>query len=852
MVLYLTRKLSRKARPAGSVLVMLFATWSLYVLMRMESTMDTDLFADFAHNGDAVQYRHSNNRMPDEWCLEHMFDSAMYNTTHYTIPYQLVRETPATYEYDPRLTNGVYMIQLLEKTRSLSDVKLPFSWYDWVDLTELNELIDMEPRAKPHCKYPCGDTTDLSKSRKSPASSKRGGRRHRKTKDGYMKCDDYCEEDLSTDSPGFKVFDLNKLSSESMKRLHVKSYLYSSANLPNSLVFVTGRGNVQVSIDKTKSANMVKSGLLRQFTDRFGDSFNPTELADHFESSMSYGKPLRQIPYRVELEHESFFFDAPHYLKTSNPVTQNQVEFHKALEISLHVQDEKLWKHFHEPMVRTGAPSHYDARFFNGYIGLSEKRQTILSRLLKTWTQLCENADLRTWIAHGALLSHNTNGMSFPWDADIDVQMPFADLAKLAEMYNASVIVEDPKTGYSRYYLDINYSITHRSKGHGLNNIDGRFIDMSSGLYIDITGLAVAPKKIPNRFSELYSTVHVDDIELISDPNIIIDGYYDKFAKERPSRNDNPVPLRALVAEEANDLGEEELEDEMQQLDNGALGKRALKKILTQDQRYSLNYYLQLYTCKNNHFYRLNELSPLRLTYHDKVPVYVPNDVESVLNSEYLRQLKLCMSYGPFTYLAQLRMWIPTKNLRRILRDGRKSKDKNLLTQEDIMGLLDNDEILESFIRSWEAGELHEIERSLLESDRQDKETWLESLIMNKNFKDEMGRDPYLASLMNPHIGKSTQLEQKRQEMKDILHREYTHTIDFGQSEYNYNELETIKDYIKYFQDTGYDIDIDTKIITLTELIVTAKSHRVRSGHERELSKLQAQRAKQERGEPPR
>lgn len=849
MVVNFSRKLSRKFRPAGYVLAILFATWSLYVLMDMESAMNTNPFADFVNNDGSVDYRDNTNRIPDEWCSEHMLDSDMYNTTHYTIPYHLVRESPAAYEYDPRLTNSVYMLQLMEKAHSLSDVKLPFSWYDWVDLTQLNEFIGLEPQAKPHCKYPCGDTTDLRKSRRSPASSKRGSRRRRKAKDTAMKCDDYCEEDVSRDSPGFKVFDLNKLSSESMKRLHVKSYLYSSANLPNSLVFTTDRGNVQVAIDKTMSANMVKSGLLRQFTERFGSSFNPTELANRFESLMTHDKPLKQRPYRIELEHESFFFDAPNYLKTSKPVTPNQVEFHKALEISLHVQDEKLWRHFHEPMVRTGAPSHYDARFFNGYVGLNERRQTILSRLLKTWTKLCENADLRAWIAHGALLSHNINGMTFPWDADIDVQMPFADLAKLTELYNASVIVEDPKTGYGRYYLDINYSITHRSKGHGLNNIDGRFIDISSGLYIDITGLAVAPKKIANRFAELYGTVNVDDIELISDPNIIIDGYYDTFNNKQEPGNDDSG-LEALVAEAEHEQGEEELENEMQQLDRGALEKRALGRILTPDQRYSLNYYLQLYTCKNNHFYRLRELSPLRLTYHDKVPVYVPKDVESVLNSEYERQLKLCMSYGPFTYLTQLRMWTSTSYLRRTLHDHRKSKDKNLLTQDDIMGLLDNDVILENFIRSWEAGQLHEIERSLIESDRPDREIWLESLIMNKTFKDEMGRDPFLASLMNPHVDKSSRLEQKRQEMKDILQREYTHTVDFGQAEYNYNEMKTIKDHIKDFQDTGYDVDIDTKIATLAKLSASARSHRARSAHERELSKLQAQKAKQDAGAP--
>jgi len=41
-----------------------------------------------------------------------------------------------------------------------------------------------------------------------------------------------------------------------------------------------------------------------------------------------------------------------------------------------------------------------------------------------------------------------------------------------------------------RYLLDINPWVWERVRGDGANIIDGRFIDVSNGLFLDITGLA--------------------------------------------------------------------------------------------------------------------------------------------------------------------------------------------------------------------------------------------------------------------------------------------------------------------------------------------------------------------------
>lgn len=76
-----------------------------------------------------------------------------------------------------------------------------------------------------------------------------------------------------------------------------------------------------------------------------------------------------------------------------------------------------------------------------------------------------------------------------PWDPDADIQVTEADMYYLAAYYNMTVYYykySDMKKG--RYFqLEINPYFRHRGQDDSLNFIDARWIDMQSGLYIDIT-----------------------------------------------------------------------------------------------------------------------------------------------------------------------------------------------------------------------------------------------------------------------------------------------------------------------------------------------------------------------------
>lgn len=133
--------------------------------------------------------------------------------------------------------------------------------------------------------------------------------------------------------------------------------------------------------------------------------------------------------------------------------------------------------------------THYDWRFYKQFRKGKDKLDT-LHHLVRTWAAFTQQEGIVSWIAHGALMGWYWNGLTLPWDNDFDVQMPAMELDRIARKYNNTLIVQDPKEGSGRYILDVSPEYVQRIHGNGANVIDARFIDVRSGLYLDITGLA--------------------------------------------------------------------------------------------------------------------------------------------------------------------------------------------------------------------------------------------------------------------------------------------------------------------------------------------------------------------------
>lgn len=245
-------------------------------------------------------------------------------------------------------------------------------------------------------------------------------------------------------------------------------------------------------------------------------------------------------------------------------------------------------KYFHEASITGSATgSHFDWRFLDKPRYSDMERQTILHRIARAWLRFSREAGLVTWLAHGLLLGWYWNKMNMPWDADIDVQITLKSLRQLA-LYNQTLVVDYTDCAHGGVHLFfIDVSPFYAYNGLGSNVIDARFIDVATGMYVDITVLAPVSSLEPNE--EVYE---------VMDPEY---------------RYSVLSALAGLVLSEYR----------------GSLLEKA-QVALTDS---------TLLSCKDNHYYALDELHPLRVTMFEGMPALVPHDYERILQREYPRGL---------------------------------------------------------------------------------------------------------------------------------------------------------------------------------------------------------------------
>ncbi|OBA22037.1 hypothetical protein METBIDRAFT_40019 [Metschnikowia bicuspidata var. bicuspidata NRRL YB-4993] len=164
---------------------------------------------------------------------------------------------------------------------------------------------------------------------------------------------------------------------------------------------------------------------------------------------------------------------------------------------------------------------HYDWRFFNDAlfydrIGWTkaeriERTNIILERLLRNWNRFAEEKGIVSWIMHGPLLAWYWDGLMFPYDVDIDIQMPISELVRLGRDYNQTLVVENPSEGYGKFLIDVGTYIHNRERSDTGNHIDARFVDVDSGIYIDITGLAKSSMNLPQEYKDNPIVQKADD-----------------------------------------------------------------------------------------------------------------------------------------------------------------------------------------------------------------------------------------------------------------------------------------------------------------------------------------------------
>jgi hypothetical protein len=231
-----------------------------------------------------------------------------------------------------------------------------------------------------------------------------------------------------------------------------------------------------------------------------------------------------------------FIFPQTH----STPLTQRSVSLASLAGLSTLPHDLSTTntrhpeKYFHEALFH----HHYDGRFASAPIASSPVRLLHMRLLLATYTHVAARAHVRTWIAHGSLLGWWWNGRLLPWDSDVDVHVDEAGMAEWGGWWNMTVHAfsaaelglvgdndddddDDDKnrrdgksnaqpriprpstfpahewtallTTGKKYLLETNPRATNTSTRDRHNVIDARWIDVATGLFIDITTVHPVP-----------------------------------------------------------------------------------------------------------------------------------------------------------------------------------------------------------------------------------------------------------------------------------------------------------------------------------------------------------------------
>lgn len=146
-------------------------------------------------------------------------------------------------------------------------------------------------------------------------------------------------------------------------------------------------------------------------------------------------------------------------------------------------------KYFHESTFNP----HYDGRFAEDVLP-NDIRLVHLRTLTRTYLSTMHDLGVLTWIMHGSLLGWWWSRSIMPWDSDLDVQVSESGISYLAQYYNMTVHHFRSLSGEvggkgKTYLLEINPHYVDGSTQDSLNVIDARWIDVDTGLFIDITTL---------------------------------------------------------------------------------------------------------------------------------------------------------------------------------------------------------------------------------------------------------------------------------------------------------------------------------------------------------------------------
>lgn len=348
-----------------------------------------------------------------------------------------------------------------------------FHWDDWVDLSAANKILDSY-----RSKFPNG------------------------------KCDRILENYANVN--GYYM------ESHDKKIYRGMADLYCLKEIPSKIIVTTDSSFIEVPV-----INKQRLGLNNESKPLITKEMLINEMST-FDKTLSHNinnnNDLKIIKYKnlqkqINIPAEDFMFNPESQIfklqdkLNHNEISSEELNYLHFLEYA-NVQVDSADRFFKYPWIYTdvvtGRSHHLAYPFFKRYIG-DRERQSVIHHMVRAWFKFAESNDFNSWVNYGSLLGWAYNGVNMPWDTDIDIQLPIAQLDRLGREFNRSLILENPRYGNAKYFLEI--SPTYVRQGNGRNFIDARFIDINSGLYIDISALSHSNFKPPQEFYQDLSPI---------------------------------------------------------------------------------------------------------------------------------------------------------------------------------------------------------------------------------------------------------------------------------------------------------------------------------------------------------
>lgn len=366
--------------------------------------------------------------------------------------------------FNPRYsTNEVFNYINNEETPIASKLGdgIVFHWDDWVDLSSGDKILNKYKKNNPN-----------------------------------GECDEFLKKYASVN--GYYMESYNKKIYRGM------SNLYCLKEIPSKIIAVSDDNFVEIPV-----INKLRIGLNNQTIHKQPTKHDLINQISKFDSKPNENFQIfkfRHLQKQIDVKAEDFVFNPNLEIfklqkkLNDDSITNDELNYLKFLEYADSIVDsaDRFFKYpwIYSDVVK-GRSHHLAYPFFKRFIG-DRERQSVIHHMVRAWFKFAEANNFASWVNYGSLLGWAYNGVNMPWDTDIDIQLPIAHLDRLAREFNQSLILENPRYGNSKYLLEV--SPTYIRQGNGRNFIDARFIDINSGLYIDISALSHSNFNPPKEF----------------------------------------------------------------------------------------------------------------------------------------------------------------------------------------------------------------------------------------------------------------------------------------------------------------------------------------------------------------